>query len=45
MDKLEFYLRYYGNIRVFTDSKNLGDYINMNLPDIKNSRIKGMVKK
>ena len=43
VNKLDFYLHYCPKIRVFSDSKNLSDYMQMNLPDIKNRRIQRML--
>ena len=45
ISKLDYYLRYSNLIKVYTDSKNLCDYWNMSLPDIKNSRISKMIEK
>ena len=45
VNKLENYLRYCSSIRVFMDSKNLADYMQMALPDIKNNQIQRMLER
>ena len=45
VNKLDNYMCYCSNFRVFLDSKNLSDYMQLNLPDIKNSRIQRMLNR
>ena len=44
VNKLDYYRRYSSCIGVFTDSRNLTDYMQMCLPDIMNIRIQRMLE-